>query len=438
MIKSHLVPDSFNRAILASVAVHSAAGALLLILQWFLTQMMVVDQFGAYAYAMSWLTVLVLLSNRGLDIAILRFVPEYLSQNRGGLTAGIIHYGSRTTIILGGLLACCILIWAAASLWFIPNNFIIVKTMTAGCLLVPLLGLAKIRFAALKGTGHVIKALLPELIFAPLLIIFGTGLLAAAGYEVDAPTVMLVCILAFLICYGIGNRWLQNTLAKLKLSDRNIQQDKLYWRRTSSLLFVLTGMHVVINNTDIIMLGLLKDHKVAGVYTVCSKSANIIAYTLTVINAIVIPQISGLYFSKQNDKLKLLVAQGLRFVFYMALPICLFFIVGGFFYLGLYGQDFIEGINALRILSIGQTLNALSGPVAYLAALTGHERLTAIIISICALLNVVLNLVLIPIWGLNGAAFSTALTIGMWNIILVIFVCSKLKMNFYRGIFRKA
>lgn len=399
---------------------------------------MPIAQYGVYAFAMSCLTVLVLLSNRGLDIAILRFVPEYLDQNLKALAAGIIRYASRTTILIGGLLAGAVLVWAAAGVRLGGDAALSARALAVGCLLIPLLGLVKIRFAALKGMGHVIRALIPEMIFAPILIIIGTGCLAASGYPVDAPTAMLISLSAFLICFGIGNRWLKNTLEGFGVSRDNVQLRTSQWRRTSFALFVLTGMHVLINNTDIIMLGMLENHEAAGIYTVCSKSAAVIAYTLTVVNAIVIPRMSALYYSDQLEQLKRIVAQGIRFVILMALPVCLFFIIGGVYYLSWYGEDFRDGADALRILSIGQALNALCGPVAFIAALTGHERLTAVIISACAVLNIILNLLFIPIWGLNGAAFSTALTIALWNIVLVIFICKKLKLNFYGHIFRKA
>ena len=59
---------TFSRNIIASIGVHGAAGSLVLILQWLLTQIMAIENYGAYAYAFSWITVLVLLSNRGIDI----------------------------------------------------------------------------------------------------------------------------------------------------------------------------------------------------------------------------------------------------------------------------------------------------------------------------------------------------------------------------------
>ena len=52
-----------------------------------------------------------------------------------------------------------------------------------------------------------------------------------------------------------------------------------------------------------------------------------------------------------------------------------------------------------------------------------------IIISTSAVINIVLNLALIPLLGLTGAAISTALTMIMWNVTMFIYVRNKLGIN---------
>ena len=48
--------------------------------------------------------------------------------------------------------------------------------------------------------------------------------------------------------------------------------------------------------------------------------------------------------------------------------------------------------------------------------MTGHQRVSGRIVGVCALLSVILNLTLIPRWGLNGAAFSTMFTMILQNV----------------------
>jgi O-antigen/teichoic acid export membrane protein len=62
------------------------------------------------------------------------------------------------------------------------------------------------------------------------------------------------------------------------------------------------------------------------------------------------------------------------------------------------------------------------GPVSYLTTLTGYQNLTARVFGVCALLNIMLNIVLIPHWGMVGAAITTTATTTVWNVWLYLLV----------------
>ena len=73
---------------------------------------------------------------------------------------------------------------------------------------------------------------------------------------------------------------------------------------------------------------------------------------------------------------------------------------------------------ALGILAIGQLCDAAFGSVVFLLNMTGHERDTVRGLSIGVVVNALLNLALIPLFGINGAAAATALTLLIWNVLL--------------------
>jgi O-antigen/teichoic acid export membrane protein len=74
----------------------------------------------------------------------------------------------------------------------------------------------------------------------------------------------------------------------------------------------------------------------------------------------------------------------------------------------LYGPEFAVGATALAILCFGQLLCVITGPVGSLLMMTGHER-DAVKGTLAALIvTIVLAMILIPNWGLNGAATATA------------------------------
>jgi O-antigen/teichoic acid export membrane protein len=61
--------------------------------------------------------------------------------------------------------------------------------------------------------------------------------------------------------------------------------------------------------------------------------------------------------------------------------------------------------------------------------MTGYERHAALIFLFAAMLNIALNILLIPLFGTMGAAFSTAGTMILWNIAAGLIVWKKLKIK---------
>ena len=84
----------------------------------------------------------------------------------------------------------------------------------------------------------------------------------------------------------------------------------------------------------------------------------------------------------------------------------------------MYGVAFETAYVPLLILCIGQLVNASMGSVASLLNMTGHERETTKSVLVGAVVNVVLNLSLVPVWGMTGAAIATASTLIVWNLIM--------------------
>jgi len=97
--------------------------------------------------------------------------------------------------------------------------------------------------------------------------------------------------------------------------------------------------------------------------------------------------------------------------------------------LSLFGPEFPAGQPALVLLVIGQTVNVAMGPVALLLVMTGHERVLAISTCACGVLNIVLNVVLVPFWGLVGTAMSLAISLSVWNILLAVWIKRRLGIH---------
>ena len=76
----------------------------------------------------------------------------------------------------------------------------------------------------------------------------------------------------------------------------------------------------------------------------------------------------------------------------------------------------------LVILAIGQFFNVATGTVGTLLTMTGFEKKLLAVNTLFMVLNIILNIVFITIWGIEGAAFAYAISIFGMNFTRVFFV----------------
>jgi O-antigen/teichoic acid export membrane protein len=99
----------------------------------------------------------------------------------------------------------------------------------------------------------------------------------------------------------------------------------------------------------------------------------------------------------------------------VSIPILLCIIIFSTYLLSFFGSDYTLAKNSLIILASSQLFNSISGPSAIFLNMTGRQKSLNIILIIALLINVTLNVILIPILGMIGAALSTAISLILWK-----------------------
>ncbi|MEJ2115121.1 MAG: polysaccharide biosynthesis C-terminal domain-containing protein, partial [Gammaproteobacteria bacterium] len=167
----------------------------------------------------------------------------------------------------------------------------------------------------------------------------------------------------------------------------------------------------------------------AGIYGAASKIAGIVTIGLLFANSVLAPYISELFHNNKVHYLQYLVTYSTRIASIIAVLILLSFYFYGEIILKLFGEEFTVGHNAMVILSIGMILNVIAGSVGLLMSMTGHQKQAVSFFITGCIINIVLNLLFIPRYGIEGAAIATAISIAFWNISLAIYIKYKLSIN---------
>ena len=165
-------------------------------------------------------------------------------------------------------------------------------------------------------------------------------------------------------------------------------------------------------NSDIVILGAIKDDHCVGLYSAAVKIYNIVKQIILAIISVSVPRLT-LYAG--NEKFNVLFTKVLNMLFLLTLPAMtgLFLLSNNIIYI-FSGNQFAEAATALQFLCIAAVFALLAnlfGMSVLLPYNKEHIFLKATVIS--AVVNIVLNMILIPFFDQNAAAFTTALSQGI-------------------------
>ncbi|MGZ5500172.1 MAG: oligosaccharide flippase family protein, partial [Nitrososphaeraceae archaeon] len=198
---------------------------------------------------------------------------------------------------------------------------------------------------------------------------------------------------------------------------------------TSFPMLLTGGLSLVIGQTQIIMIGALRTADELGVYSVVLSLATLSVFILNSINVIAAPKFSELHHAGKIEELQYVAQKSSKLIFWTTLPIFLVLLFFGKFILNIYGEEFLVGYIPLILLVIGQFVNSASGSVGYFLNMTGYQKQYRNIILCSMIINVSINYLLIPNYGIGGAAIASLSSMVFSNVMAVYFI--KCKLNFY-------
>ena len=169
--------------------------------------------------------------------------------------------------------------------------------------------------------------------------------------------------------------------------------------------------------TEILVLGMFLAAGMAGIYHAAGRLAALGLFALTAFNAIFAPVVSDLHHRHEWQRLGTLYKLVTRWTLVVAMPVLILQIAFAPALMALFGPDFVEGATALRLLSLGQLVNLATGAVGVMLIMTGRSLLTLVNSVLMVGGALLLDFLLVPRWGLNGAALAGGLAIAGINLV---------------------
>lgn len=387
------------------------------------------EAWGNYALAYSVLQIFSILAKTGVDTASIRFISEFHSKGENSKMKD--YYFKALSIV------CVTSIFFSALLYFLspfiaayifhkPYFEIFLKIVALGIIPQTIIDLHAEMFKGMKKPGifaffRFTSTHISTILFIGFILLFSSQNID--GYlAMKATTIGLwfASIVAMIL-------WFVNGKFFSLPSEPSMSRKQILI--VSGPMMISMSILMIMGFTDTLMLGsLLKNTSSLGIYNVASKISTTIALALMAVNSVSTPRYAEYYSNNQLDKVRKVVKQSTKLIFWVSFPLCLVCIIFPITILNIFGEEFGIGTTALILLTIGRFISSICGSVGYLLQMTGHQKIMQNIILISLIISIGLNYFLIPIYGINGAAFATMVSTAFWNIVGVYYIKKRLNI----------
>jgi O-antigen/teichoic acid export membrane protein len=408
-----------QRQALIAFAIRIASAAIAFLSQIALARLMGEFEYGLYAFV--WVIVILAgsLSCLGFHTSIIRFSHQYSVDGERaalrGLNLAACLIALIASTLLGGL--------GLAFLALFGDRIEIYYVLPVGIafFIIPMIAVGDILDGMARTRGWTISALAPTYILRPLLILafMTTAILLDAPR--DAKTAMMAALAA---TYVTTLAHLAQLVLRLRgtLGSEPRRYQVGAWMKYSLPLFLVDGIGFMLTNADVVVVGLYMPPDQVGIYFAAAKTIVLVQFVYFSIKAAAAPRFSAIMAENDMPALATFAGQAARWTFWPSLIIGACTLAAGEILLSLFGQAFTEGHWLMAILFAGILAKASVGPGEVLLSMAGKQNLCVALYAVTLAFAIAMNLVLIPLYGLVGAALATATAIMLESILLHIAV----------------
>lgn len=372
------------------------------------------DGAGTYFLVVAVFMIVSNIAELGADTGLVRYVSAARATDRPEDVPHLVVIAVRPVLVVGAVAVAVTAAVVALSPRVVPGVAPVWVVVIAA--LAVLSSMIAVVLAVARGLGDVVSYPLLQNIALPLLRLIGVVAVVGAGGGIAAvltawiAPVPLVLLLATVVAVVLtGRRAGALRPAPMPPSQRR-RLGREFWS-FSATRGVSAAVEILLEWFDVILVGALTSAEAAGVYAVVTRCARAGEVVQQAARVAVGPQISAALARGAIDEARGIYGLVTAAMIWMAWP---FFIVLAIFpdaVLSIFGPGFEDGALSLTVLSLSMGLATAAGTVQTILLMGGRSSWQLGDKSAALALNVVLNLFLVPAWGIEGAAVAWAVTI---------------------------
>jgi O-antigen/teichoic acid export membrane protein len=385
-------------------------------------------EFGIYVYVWTWVLLLGQAIDLGLGTAAQRFIPEYRERGFIALLRGFVS-GSRWLAVT---IAIAISICAALAVRLIEpwlDDSLVIPLYLA-CVTMPAYALANVQEGISRSYDWVGLAMMPAYIARQLLL----TVLMAAAYFAHLPMNAVTAMVVAGASIWLPTLW-QMMLVNQRLAARIERGPKAYefkiWLTTALPILMVEGFYSLLAYTDVLILQYFRSPDEVAVYYAAAKTLALVSFIYYSVSATTAHRFSSYHVAGDRAGLSAFIAQSIKWTFWPSLAATALLLLFGKPMLSLFGPQFTNGYHLMYILALGLLARAAIGPIERLLNMLGEQRICAMVYAGAFGVNLALCFVLIPRFGMMGAAISTASALIVESIMLYVVTRSRLGFHVF-------
>ena len=374
------------------------------------------DVYGAYAFIMSVIAFLALLSYIGLPALMTREISKYEQSNNWGLIRGMLL---RSNQLVSGVSILIVLMLAALSMTFSSTSELDRWQLLLIALpIVPLVAHIKLMMATLRGFKRIVAGVVPELIIRPCVFLVALSCLLFVG-QVNVDVVIFLQVVAALVAAVVGYKLVRKeTATNIKIAA--IEYRDKDWILALIPFIGLAGVSFLNVEFINIFLGLAGTNHDVAMFRIAANIAVFVALPLTLIESVISPYITRLYHSGDIDKLqKLAQVASLASLLASAVPAIVLLLFGTEIITILYGADYEIAYSPLVVIISGYMVVNLVGLSMQLLYATEYHTSAFRISLYGAFITVLICSFLIPVYGALGAGIALGFGKALRSVLYV-------------------
>ena len=198
---------------------------------------------------------------------------------------------------------------------------------------------------------------------------------------------------------------------------------------------MVESFYLLLTYTDVLVLQQFRAPAEVAIYYAAVKTLALVSFVYFSVSAASAHNFTTYHVAGDREKLSAFLSESIKWTFWPSLAATVLILALGRPFLWLFGPTFVQGYHLMFMLAAGLLARAAIGPVERLLNMLGEQRVCAIAYIGAFALNLGLSVLLIPRFGMTGAAIATSTALATESVLL--FVVTKRRLGFHVFIWRR-